>query len=163
MDYVTRQFINLTKKFRKDFRKYANDLNRALHKQTDAICKSTESHDDEQRPSPEIIATVNLPESIEVHQKAEDTRDERNYRRATFFVTGLTLGAIAVYAGLVYWQYREMINATIAAQTTAKAAQDAITQARDQFRQDERPYIWVTNNGIGEPGFFPKQHQYPQR
>jgi hypothetical protein len=37
---------------------------------------------------------------------------------------------------------------------SAKAARDAVTQARDQFRQDQRPYIWLTNSGLGTPEFI---------
>ena len=133
MDYVTRQFINLTKKFRKDLHRAVSDLNGALHKQTEAIREANQRRSDERRPSPEIITTVNFPKSVEVHQKAEDARDERNYKRATFFVTSLTFGAIAVYAVLVYWQYREMIAASQAANRTAKAAEDTFKLTQKIF------------------------------
>jgi Sec-independent protein translocase protein TatA len=96
MDYVTRQFINLTKKFRKDLRKIAADLNRALHKQTEAIRESNQAAETQQSPAPEVTVLNHLPESIQVHQNAKDTGDERNYRRAMFFITALTLGAIVI-------------------------------------------------------------------
>jgi hypothetical protein len=138
MDYVTRQFINLTKKFRKDLRKYVSNLDRALHKQTETIRESYQATERKQSSPPEVTVLNHLPESIEVHQNAKDTSDERNYRRAAFFVTALTLGAIVVYADLVNLQYREMIKATNAAETTADAAQK-------QFEASERPWIKITD------------------
>jgi hypothetical protein len=150
MDYVTRQFIFLAKKFRKELRNYVSDLNSALHKQTEAISKSYQAYERKQSPPPEVAVLPRLPESIEVHHNAQDTSDERNYKRFTFFVSTLTLGAIVVYAVLVYWQYREMINsreqmqgAIAAANRSAKAAEDATTNSKAQFRQDQRPYVWL--------------------
>jgi hypothetical protein len=143
MDYVTRQFINLVKHFRNDLRKALSDLNSALHKQTEAIRKSHQGTNYEHRPSPEIIATVNLPKSIEVHQQANDARDERNYKRATFFVTALTFGALVVYADLVYLQYREMARATTATEHAADAAKTASDIARDALVLANRPWIKV--------------------
>jgi hypothetical protein len=150
MDYVTRQFINLTKKFRKDLRNYVSDLNSALHKQTEEIRKTYQAGETKKSPPPEVTVLNHLPESIEIHHNAKDTSDERNYRRASFFVTALTLGAIVVYADLVNLQYREMISAT-------KAAQQALTEARlnrlqadkaftatvDQFHLDQRAWVSI--------------------
>jgi hypothetical protein len=143
MDYVTRQFIQLVKHFRKDLRKSLAVLSSALQKQTEAIRGANQRRDDEQRPSPEIIATVNFPERINIHQEAEDARSERNYKRATFFVTALTFGAIAVYADLVYWQYREMQKTTIATQTSADAAKDAAKTARESLEAVQRAFVFM--------------------
>jgi hypothetical protein len=172
MDYVTRQFINLTKQLRKELRKALSRLNGALDKQTAAISKSQEARDAKESPTPEVTVLNNLPESIEVHQNTKDARDERNYKRAMFFITSLTLGAIVIYADLVYWQYREMINAT-------KATQDALTETRlnriqgekvfdatvAQFRLDERPWVGLATVGANKPrvemplqGGNPKAH-----
>jgi len=68
MDYVTRQFINLAKHFRKDLRKALSDLNGALHKQTEAIRESYQINNDKQGPPPELTVLNNLPSSIEIHQ-----------------------------------------------------------------------------------------------
>jgi hypothetical protein len=136
MDYVTRQFINLTKKFRKELRKALSDLNSALHKQTEAIRESYQVSNDKQSPLPEVTVLNNLPSSIEVHQNKKDTKDERNYQRFMFLVTTMTLGALVIYADLVYLQYCEMIKATNAAARTADAAQK-------QFEASERPWIKI--------------------
>jgi hypothetical protein len=42
-----------------------------------------------------------------------------------------------------------------AATAAANAAKKAIDQSRDQFTKDQRPYVWLTNNGIGKPEFAP--------
>lgn len=65
---VTRQFLALVRQLKKDLRKYSSDLNSALHKQTEAIRKSNDAKNAEQRKSPEITTLVHAPESIEVHK-----------------------------------------------------------------------------------------------
>jgi hypothetical protein len=145
MDYVTRQFISLAKHFRKDLRKALTDLNSALHKQTDAIRKSYEVSNDKQSPLPEGTVLNSLPSSIEVHQNEKHAKDERNYKRFMFLVTTMTLGAIVIYADLVHWQYREMINsrqqmqgAIDAANRSANAAEkSANTAAREELITEE--------------------------
>jgi hypothetical protein len=44
-----------------------------------------------------------------------------------------------------------------AATDAATAAQKALDMTRDKFRQDQRPYIWVTS--LGEPTFVPQAGQ----
>jgi len=46
MDYVTRQFVNLTKKFRKELPKLIELLHRDLKQHTEAIHAAKESSDD---------------------------------------------------------------------------------------------------------------------
>jgi hypothetical protein len=50
-------------------------------------------------------------------------------------------------------QLPELQKSAKAAQDSADAAKTAITQARDNFRQEQRPYNWLTNN-LGGPTFF---------
>jgi hypothetical protein len=161
MDYVTRQFVVLAKKLRKELREALSDLNSALHKQTEAIRKSNERRDNEERPSPEVVTNVNLPESIEVHQGQADTKAERNYRFRTLLVSWVTFLAIAVYAVLVYLQYQEMINATgVAQQTVTEArrnrlqADKAFAAAVAQFRLDQRAWVGVVS--MDPPDLKPK-------
>lgn len=156
MDYVTRQFINLIKKFRKDLRKYVANLNSALQKQHEAIRTSTQTRNNEQSPPPVVNAIVNFPPSVEVHQNQSETTHERKYKGRTLLLSRLSLLAIVFYATLVYLQYREMISAT-------GAAQQAVTEARrnrlqadkafratvEQFRLDQR--AWVSAVGISPP------------
>jgi hypothetical protein len=133
MDYVARQFINLAKHFRKDLRKALSDLNGALHKQTEAIRKSYQDGNDKQSPPPEVTVLNNLPSSIEIHQNERDTGDERNYKRFMFLVTTMTLGALVIYADLVYLQYREMVKGTVAAQTSIQITKDSLLYVQRAF------------------------------
>jgi hypothetical protein len=156
MDYVTRQFINLTKKFRKDLRKYVSGLDRALDKHTEAIRESYQASENKQSPSPEVTILNHYPESIQVRHNAKDTRDERAYRLVTVFVTATTLGAIVVYAALVYWQWKEMIKATGVAQQAVVEAQlnrlrsdKAFNATVEQFRLDQR--AWIVPSFPAEP------------
>src|SRR5258708_8201656 len=137
---VTRQFLSLIRNLKKELRKALSDLNSALQKQTEAVRKSNQVSNNKQSPPPEVTVLNNLPSSIEVHQKEKDAQDERNYRRFMFLVTTLTLGAIAVYAALVYWQYRQMITATDAAVRSADAATQALKDSEERFKIEQRPY-----------------------
>jgi hypothetical protein len=62
MDYVTRQFINLTKKFRKELPKLAELLHRDLKQHTEAIHSAKKSREQERDVQPvwlePIIAKV---------------------------------------------------------------------------------------------------------
>jgi hypothetical protein len=157
MDYVTRQFINLTKKFRTELRKSIADLRNALNKQTEAIRESNQRADIQQSVPPEIVTAVNLPESIEIHQRETDAREERHYRGRTLLVAWATFIAIAVYAVLVYFQYREMINATGSSQQAVGEARRNRLQAEkylnatiEQFRLDQRAWVAVVQTS-GKP------------
>jgi hypothetical protein len=106
-------------------------------KQAEAIRNSYQTRNDKHCPPPEVTVLNNLPSSVKVHQREQDTKDERNYRRFMFLVTTMTLGAIVIYADLVYWQYRQMIRATEEATRSANAAQQ-------QLEATERPWLKVS-------------------
>jgi hypothetical protein len=131
LDFVTRQFIVLAKKLREDLRKSLADLNTALYKHTEAIRESNETRHTEQGPSPEITARVNLPESVEVHQSAANATKERQYRNRTLLVSALTLGAIVIYAVLVYLQYGQMIESNKISRDSLIAVQRAFIHFKE--------------------------------
>jgi len=148
MDYVTRQFIVLTKKFRKELPKLFSRLNSALNKQTEAIRENTKRQNVSPAPVPNILSVVNLPESIEIHQRADEARQHRGYQNRTLILSLITFLTLAVYAFLVYLQYREMINATGAAQQAVQESrfqrqqsEKALQATIDQFRLDQRAWI----------------------
>jgi hypothetical protein len=157
MDYVARQFINLTKKFRKELRPLLSRLNATLEKQTEAIHESAQAAKRENSPPPDVSVHVHehFPESIEIHQKEKAAKQEWNFRFISVLVSGASIGIIAVYATLDYWQYQQMVIAT-------GAAQDAVTEARynrlqaqrafnatvDQFRLDQRAWVVLRESYI---------------
>jgi hypothetical protein len=88
MDYVTRQFINLSKKLRKELRKALSDLRQALQKQTDAISKANERGDTQRsREGPPFVvrAELHVPERVE---KDRQTREDRQHRLQIWVVMG---------------------------------------------------------------------------
>ena len=164
MDYVTRQFINLTKKFRKDLRKALSDLCRSLQQQTDAIRKANDRHDTQQEPEkPPLIvrAELHVPEDVEKDRK---TNEDRQHRVQVWILIG-TWGAfiaVSVYAYITLRQWREMIaarhqtqHAIDAANRSASASETANANAAKNFVEDRRPYIW--NDALDF--FVPAIHQ----
>jgi hypothetical protein len=88
------------------------------------------------------------PEEKLSRDAAEKKRDSKDRKKKWLEIA--TLAVVTIYAGLTAWQAAESRRA-------AKAAEDSIAQNRDQFRRDQRPYIWATNTGLGTPQyFFPK-------
>jgi hypothetical protein len=158
MDYVTRQFIELTKKFRKELRAYVLELKGALDEQTGAIRESAKTDQREQTPPPDVIVQVHqhFPDSIEINQKAKAAQYEWNYKFISVSVAAASVGIIVIYATLVYWQYREMIKATIAtkqavveAKLNRRQAETAYQASVEQFHVDQRPWIGVVDSRIG--------------
>ncbi len=107
MDYVTRQFINLTKKFRKELRQ-------TLQKQTDAIGQAAKAaRESKQEPLPvplPVLAELRTPE-------ADKTENRTQYKESRRLQILLTLGtwlaflAAAIYAGIAARQLDQMIRA----------------------------------------------------
>lgn len=152
MDYVTRQFINLTKKFRRELRLLLTALHRTLDEQTKAIHESTKAKNIAQAPQ-QILSTVNLPDSIEIHHSADEAREQRGYQNRTVLLSFVTFLAVAIYAFIVYFQYREMINATGAAQQavqesrlTRQQSEKMLNATIEQFHLDQR--AWIAPYGI---------------
>jgi hypothetical protein len=93
------------------------------------------------------------PKSYKTETKSNQETKQSQRFWVTTIISTLTLFAVGIYAYYAALQWCEMRRAASAAQDAARFAHDAVIQARDQFRQDERPYIWITNTGIGTPEF----------
>src|SRR5215472_17931195 len=140
MDYVTRQFIVLAKKLRKDLRE-------ALQEQTKAISDATKAaHENEQQPLPvplPVVAELQVPE-------AEKTERRKQHKKSHTLQTLLTIGtwlafiAASVYAAITAIQLGEMRKATKTADETLKAV-------AKQFRFEQRARIGVPFFNIGPP------------
>ncbi len=143
MDSYSRPVINLATKL-------ASKLNSALDELTKAIRETAETKNADEAPSPKVVVVNDFPKSIETHQSAEDTKHERRYKRWTLFVASLTLVAIVGYAVLVYLQYKEMIDATSAAQQAVqesrlnrRLSEKALNATVDQFKVDQRAWVYI--------------------
>ncbi|MGA7693793.1 MAG: hypothetical protein WCA76_02125 [Candidatus Sulfotelmatobacter sp.] len=136
MDYVTRQFINLTKKFRKELR-------RALQQQTDAIRDATKAaRENKQYPLPvplPIVAELQVPEAKETERSK---REDRAFGVQVWLavVTTLTFLAAGIYAGIAANQSSTMNNTygEIQKQTTMMRQQLVGTQAAILYMPEPR-------------------------
>jgi hypothetical protein len=153
MDYVTRQFINLTKKFRKELPKLAKSLRDDIQEQTKAIREARNAYEQSYKTAPVLRADLQVPHPIEVQTDAKDKKTGREWYKLT--VETLTLLAVVAYAIVTVRMWREMIHARhqaqFAVEATQRSADTALKQAKDQFRAEQRPYIWLAVGGMGTP------------
>jgi hypothetical protein len=104
--------------------------------------------DDRRHPTAPSSIEVRLAEGITEYYQAEQRNrpSKAFWERVAFW---LQFGGVAIALALAWLNWgalREIRRQTPAVQQSAMAAQDAIRQARDQFRQDQRPYVWLTND-----------------
>jgi hypothetical protein len=156
---IARRFIVLARKLRDDVRKASGSLASKLsnihtdfQKHIEAISKATETANAKQSGPPEVIARVHLSETVEIQKSTSDTRDDKKYQRRTLFVAWVTFIAIFGYAVLVFFQLREMIGATGAAQRTVDEARRNRVQSEKyldatiaQFHLDQRAWVAVVD------------------
>lgn len=64
------------------------------------------------------------------------------------WISFATMLVMLLQAAIYYWTLQEVSR-------SANVAQAAVSQTRDQFRQDQRPFVWLTND-LGQPEFVPK-------
>jgi len=148
MDYVTRQFINLTKQFRKELRTLIESLRKDIQQQTEAIRKARDAYEQTCQTPPILRAELQVPQPVEVQTSPKDKKQAREWYRLA--VETLTLLAVIGYAAITIRMWREMIftrhqaqHAVDAAQQSAGAALQANIAASNRFAIDQRPYVWV--------------------
>jgi hypothetical protein len=163
MDYVTRQFINLTKKLRKDLNKALPSLQRGIEKISTKIeSAAAKNHTDHQKasaPPPVILGELRRPQSEidqeearEIRKEASDTRQEGRDRIRLFFEgSGLLIASVLAVANIGLWLVtKEVSNATrdaaAAANSQVQASKDSIDATVKQFRLDQR--AWLGPKGI---------------
>jgi hypothetical protein len=121
MDYVTRQFINLTKKFRKELRLHLSDLSKAIDKHADATKEATHAYKNHTEANNLVLAKLDKAHPKNRHdQEREAPRNPLQWMQlainaATFFVVG-------AYTLVAAYQLIEMKISSEAAKQTADAA-----------------------------------------
>lgn len=166
MDFITQRFIAIGNRLRQELRGLRIDFQQLIGTIHNAN-ETTEQQQEQQRKQLNtMLAELQIQETAERNINA---RDERQYGIQVWMALATTLAfiAAAVYAGIAALQWRTM-NKTygeIQKQTPfiAQAATAAVTansDARDRFRQDERPYIWLTND-LGQPEILPPPGSNP--
>ena len=160
MDYLTQHFIAWARKEIQALVERLNGIDKVLQRQPESKDK-TDAADDKHQQSPTILrAELKISHSEKYQDEAKAARD---LIRETWklYVEIFTLLVVFGYTTVAAFQLSEMKKATVAAEQTATAAQRANSDARDRFRDDQRPYIWVTNTGIGTPEFHPNPDTNP--
>jgi hypothetical protein len=119
MDYVTRQFINLTKRFRKESRKALELVQREIQKHTEAISAANKSNHQQDE-----VWQKRFNEVFSEYKHAErnkTTNDYRSYRvqNSIRWATWLAFGAAAIYAAISYCQWRTAHQALIEARDSS--------------------------------------------
>lgn len=115
-------------------------------------------------PSPSLGQPI---KNQEISDPAENKSDGEKGVNWPAWIQAFSAVAIVFITGFYTYyasvQATQMRNATTAAQQSADAAtkaagqaQQANTDAWTRFGQGERPYVWLTSNGLGSPEFIPE-------
>jgi hypothetical protein len=156
MDFVTRQFINLTKKLRKELRKTLGLLHTDVQKLTETI-KETNKTDSQRQSTPPILrAELQIPPTPITCSEAPDAKKDRR-ERIKLWIEVATLLAVGVYAYVAVLQWREMVRATGAAERTVNEARRNRIQSEKsldatiaQFHLDQRAWVGPTDITLNE-------------
>jgi hypothetical protein len=127
----------------------------------------TPSADPERQPPPQSPMTPAAPQENKMGEQSSGRSDDKNNRTVKLeedirngerWLIGVSAAAVilnAVIALIYYGQLKEMRKATKASQKAAIAATSAATTAsntlqfaRDQFRIEQRPYLWIQDIGF---------------
>jgi hypothetical protein len=79
-------------------------------------------------PGVEIDLVQDLKDTYETSQRDNTTHNDKQ-----LFWTKISAGLILLYAGLTFWQ--------------ACTARNALTSSKDNFRSEQRPYVWASPIG----------------
>jgi hypothetical protein len=94
------------------------------------------------KPPSEGNSVTTEPEAEASRSKKKESRE--NWKFGMEIVASVFLMLAAIFTGF-QWKAASQANAL---------TQKALRNARDNFRQDQRPYIWLTNE-LGSPRFVP--------
>jgi len=157
MDYVTRQFINLTKKFRKELPKLSALLHRDLHQHKKAITAKTK-RDNEQDEIWEKWRE-DVFSKYEESERDRGTRDDRSHRIQNSIrrATWCAFLAATIYAGITAY-YAHVTRVTldeIKRQTPyfAQSASASDTSAKNQtkaFNSEQRAWVVPIYTGLDQ-------------
>ena len=150
MDYVTRQFINLTKQLRKELRKYQETLHRDLSHLSDGIknLKDTISEQgkaceksNEAKPVSVTDFRSNVP--ISVQDETKKTIPEWVWVVFKGAVETIGIAAVVGYTYFAYNQWQEQIDATNLASRQTELSRKALNETIKQFQMDQRPRVGI--------------------
>jgi len=129
MDYVTRQFINLVKRFRKELPKLAESVHRDLEQHARAIC-TTQERDEQQRN----VQPIWLEPAISKYQESiadKQANDERQYR----VQNSIRLAAWGAFIAATFYGGVSVLQ--------WQTARESVKLISNQFQLDRRPLVSV--------------------
>ena len=139
MDYVTRQFINLAKKLRKDVRKSLDGIKKSLDKKIESDKEARKSAHTNGNANP-FSLELRFPRSIQT-RTVVDTKQNEPIEWLKLAVGVATLVAVVAYTVLAAYQLEEMRISAKAAGDAAKTADDTFKASQNIFVINERPYM----------------------
>jgi hypothetical protein len=149
MDYVSRQFINLTKKFRKELRKYQDGLHRDLVRVADGLKNLKETIDaqwqsrkKENEVEPRITVTdfqAKVPIRVKTEPKRSRIESIWHVLKAALEAIGIL--AVIAYTWVAYHQWQETIDATNFSARQTEVSRKGLNETIKNFRVDERAWI----------------------
>jgi hypothetical protein len=165
MDYVTRQFINLTKHFRKDLRSSLKQINKTIEKNSNAVTAADKRRQQEKHIQPLWAeGLVSKYEQTVASKTADSNRQHRtqvSIKRAmwcTFWATLAAFVAAAIYAGIAASQLKQAKIAAFATQqaataatTAANVANETLLSSEKHFRIEQRPYVTLEDMRFDPP------------
>ncbi len=156
---VTKQFLSLARKLKKELRNGLNDLQKALQKQTEAAKKASEAQQEQTAAQQLVLAELENHSPRERHaERNEESRHPMQWIKLAIEIAMLFI--VAAYAAVSAFQLVQMKNA-------ADAAKSAAETAANQLELTERPWIKITdvqtrsNNPIIPALSFQKPPQWP--
>jgi hypothetical protein len=166
MDYVTRRFVGLSKQFvrlTKKLQKGLTSFHRDLEKYRESIDKQVKRQTENQQTQNRLLEPPFRVNAETRETEASQTQNRSRHNRNLGVQILLTVGtwgafiAAAVYAGIASRQLDQAIQARRDTKTaievanrSAKAAEDALEESRDDSRKALRPYMGL-NFGMAAP------------
>jgi hypothetical protein len=139
MDYVTRQFINLTKKLRKELRSALLLLNKSIEHQTEAIRKADNANKQGQR-APTSRAELYVPQSERYKQETKDTR-QSIIEHWKLYAEIIGILVVVAYTTVSFLQLRELSKQYPELHTSAQAAESAAAINAEALHSVQRAFL----------------------
>ena len=162
MDYVTRQFINLAKKLRDEFRKARETLHDDLSRLADGLknlkdAASTHWQANEKRydANPVTVAELRTQIPIRVQTKAQRSKAETIWRVFKGALETVGIVAVCLYTVVAYQQWQEATDATNFVARQTELSRKGLNETTKNFRMDERS--WIGIEGFSPSPLVPNQ------
>jgi hypothetical protein len=146
MDYVARQFINLTKKFRKESRKALIELKDAIQKNTKAAEKAADAQEKQAHAETLILPAINAPRP-QIHEYGTSEKSRHPMEWLKLGVSIATLLVVGAYTALSAFQLVEL-------KISAEAAKRSAETGSKEFELSQRPWVSITDVTPASPLVF---------